>query len=75
MIATLLAEFWGYLVGAGVLVAALLGLGRSKKVEGKREERAEAKERDHEKAAEIRNRVERDLDQRLRDHNDSGWRD
>lgn len=75
MIRALFSKFGGYLIAAGAVFAVLFSWASSKKTEGQREERAEAKERDDEKAAEIRDRVERDLDDRLREFDQSGWRD
>ncbi|GAB5434803.1 MAG: hypothetical protein EpisKO_41730 [Epibacterium sp.] len=71
------AKIWAYLIGAiAVLFTVAISMwGRAKETEGRREERAQAKERDHEKAEGIRSRVERDLDDRVRDLDGAGWRD
>lgn len=45
------------------------------KREGRRNERHKAKEADHENAADIRDRVDRNLDQRLREMDGRGFRD
>lgn len=61
----------------GVL-AAIIGLfayGRVQKRKGKKEVLREVQEADYENAAEINDRVERNLDKRVRDMDDRGWRD
>jgi len=75
MIADLL---WGWLAGAwqyvamGVGAVALLFAGRR---QGKVKERNRAKEADYERANEIRDRVEFDLADRVREYDGRGYRD
>ncbi|UWQ30265.1 hypothetical protein [Leisingera sp. M523] len=77
MLGELIGGFWGYLAAA-VAAAAGVGItlfGRSQKIKGRQETYIEAKARDHEKASEIRDRVEHDLDDRVRRFDDAGYRD
>ena len=56
-------------------IVAILTFGQLQKRKGRKEERRKAKEADNENAAEIRDRVERDLPDRVRDFDDAGFRD
>ncbi|MEL7090266.1 MAG: hypothetical protein AAFN94_00890 [Pseudomonadota bacterium] len=67
----LLAEFWEYIAGGAVGLAMVLISRRS----GAKRFEAKAKEADHERAAEIRDRVERDLPERVHEYDDRGYRD
>lgn len=60
-------------VVAGVI--AILTFGAVKKKQGRTEARREAQEDDYENAADIRNRVDRNLADELRKHDDAGFRD
>lgn len=75
MTSIIVAQIWPYLLGALALVAGLLGYGSRERSKGRAQERIDAKEADYEAAAEIRDRVERDLDERVRSLDDAGWRD
>lgn len=75
MIGELLGPVIPYIIGALAFVAALWGWGKSKKEEGRRTERQEAQEADYENAADIRDRVDRNRDQRVRELDDAGYRD
>jgi hypothetical protein len=66
----------GRILSAAVLgVIAVLTFGFVKKKQGRAEARAEAQEDDYENAADIRDRVSRNLDDRLREYEDRGFRD
>lgn len=56
-------------------LAAVAGYGVRQRKRGRDDERQQAGEADHEHADDIRRRVERDADQRLRRYDDAGWRD
>lgn len=79
MIGALLADILPYLIAAVAGVVGVWGYGAHKERKGRKAGREEtyieAKARDHEKAAEIRNRVERDLDGVVREFDDAGYRD
>jgi hypothetical protein len=71
----LMSEVGVYLMlGVGVLLS-LFGYGKRKERQGEKRAEDKAKEADHENANEIRNRVERDLPQRVRELDDAGFRD
>jgi hypothetical protein len=71
----LIADLLPYLIAIAGGIAALLGYGARQKAKGRSEARMKSKEADHEKAAEIRNRIESDLSDRLREFDDAGYRD
>jgi hypothetical protein len=75
MLGALLPDLWPWLLGALTVVGGLFGFGRVQKAKGKAEVIHKAKERDHEKASDIRDRVERDLPDRVRRYDDAGYRD
>ena len=75
MISALLSELLPWAIGILATLGALWGWGRSKKAEGRQETYIEAKARDHEKATAIRDTVERDLPDRVREYDDAGYRD
>ncbi|MGR3599204.1 MAG: hypothetical protein ACU0FH_02190 [Heliomarina sp.] len=56
-------------------IAAALVYGRRERRKGRVEERQKAKEQDHEKATAIRDRVDRDLPDRVREYDGAGYRD
>lgn len=60
-------------VVAGVI--AILTFGAVQRKQGRTEARREAQEDDYENAADIRNRVDRDLADELRKHEGRGFRD
>ena len=64
-----------WLGGLGALILAGLGLHLAGKRRGAEEERQEAKEKDEQRAEDLRDRVERDFVDELQRHADSGWRD
>ena len=63
------------LIAALALAGSLLMYGRSEARKGAKDANRIAKEKDHEQAMAIRNRVERDLPGRLREYDDAGFRD
>ncbi len=71
----LLRKLGGWLYAALAGVGALLGMWWLGKHEGRRTERQEAREADYENAADIRDRVDHNRDQRLRELDDAGYRD
>ncbi|APX15003.1 hypothetical protein BWR17_03475 [Phaeobacter inhibens] len=75
MISALISRFWGYLVAAGALLAAIWAYLLSRDAEVRKETYIEAKERDHAKADAIRDRVEHANDDQLREFDDRGFRD
>lgn len=77
MLKEALSRSWaGLAMAAGLLATTLLyAFGSSKKREGREEERNKAKDLDNEMADEIRDRVERDLDDRVREFDGAGFRD
>jgi len=75
MISILLAKFAPYLIAAGTAIAALLGYGAVQRRKGRKQAEQQAKGADHERASEIRDRVERDLPDRVRRYDDAGYRD
>lgn len=74
MLSTLLAELLPWAIGLTAAILGLWGYGWSKKAEGRKETYIEMKARDHENADDIRNRVDGNLDQRVRELDDAGWR-
>lgn len=71
----LLAKFAPYIIAFFAALGVFLGYGARQKTKGKLEERADQKEKDREKADAIRDRVERDLPDRVREFDDRGYRD
>ena len=65
----------GMIVGIGALVVAILGAVAAAFKLGATTSKADAKERDREKADSIRDDFERHLDQRVRDMDGRGYRD
>ena len=61
--------------GALALLVAILAAWGAGRVGGKRSARTEARDEDYEHADDIRRRVERGADDRVRKHDDAGWRD
>ena len=76
MIAWFLGTRLGRLISAAVAGAAVvLGVWGAGKRQGRSDARREAIEDDFENAADIRDRVERDLDKRVREFDGRGFRD
>lgn len=71
----LFSDLWPVLLTLLAAGAGVLGWGARQKSKGRSEERQNAMEADNAKADHIRNSVERDLPDRLRDYDDAGWRD
>jgi len=71
----LLSPFFGYIAVAIAALVAWWGNGKLKERKGRKEEEAAAKERDRVNAENIRNRVTRDRDQRVRELDGRGYRD
>lgn len=71
----MLARLKLWAAAISVAVTAFLVLLFKAKADGRRDAQQDARERDHDKASDIRDRVERDLDQRVRDFDDAGYRD
>ena len=63
------------LAGVVALVLGGLGLWAAGRREGRKGAISEIKDEDYENAEDIRRRVERDLDKRVRDYDSTGWRD
>lgn len=75
MIGYLLAELLPWVIGGATVILALFGYGRAKKHEGRKETYIEMKAKDHEAASELRDRVDLNLDDRVRQFDDAGYRD
>ena len=75
LITGLLGNFLPFLLGFGVLITGWFVNNKVQQKKGRKQERQEAKEFDHEMATEIRDRVNRDRAQLVRDLDDAGWRD
>ena len=60
-----------WIIGAGVAVLAFLGIIMAQR----RDAITQSELDDHENAADIRARTERNLTDELRKHDDAGWRD
>ena len=76
MIAWILGTRLGRLISAAVAGAAVvLGVWTAGNRQGRSDARREAIEDDFENAADIRDRVERDLDKRVREFDGRGFRD
>jgi len=69
------SEIIQWLLGGLGAFAAILFYGRHQRRKGKKEVLREAQEADHENASEINDRVERHLDQRVREMDGRGYRD
>jgi len=73
-----LPEITGFLpiiLGVVAAVAAFLGYGAKQRAKGRHDADMKQRIKDHENASDIRNRVERDLPDRVREADGSGWRD
>ena len=75
MIISLLSEIWPILAGLGALLALLVGYGAQRDKKTRERAKNEAEEIDNAKANDMRNRVERDLPDRVRKFDDAGYRD
>jgi hypothetical protein len=76
MIAWLLGSRLGRGLGlAGAALAALLAVIMHQRRDAVQDDRHKAREADNESANDIRNSVERDLPDRVREHEQSGFRD
>ncbi|AUQ93876.1 hypothetical protein PhaeoP66_04655 (plasmid) [Phaeobacter inhibens] len=78
MISALLSRFWGYLVAAGALLAAIWAYGRSQKAEGRKEtyietltDSAKRKEAGREAVEDLRGNDRDDDIEQLRRNSDS----
>lgn len=75
MIEALIAQVLPWIVTVlGGIVAAFL-YGRRERRKGRNEARQKAREEDHDKATAIRDRVDRDLPDRVREYDGAGYRD
>ena len=74
IITALFSDFLPYIAGAVALLAGLVGWGAKKKRDGRKQAENKAREEDHAKAADIRNRVD-DADNVLHKFDNSGFRD
>lgn len=63
------------IAAAASFLAFFLGLRTVWRREGAQSQKQKAKEADHEQAQDIRDRVDADLPDRVRDFDNSGWRD
>ena len=64
-----------WIIGAGVAVLGFLGIIMAVRRDAAKDALAQAELDDHENAADIRDRTERNLADELRKHDDDGWRD
>ena len=64
-----------WMIGAGVAVLGFLGIIMAARRDAARDAITQAELDDHENAAHIRDRTERNLADELRKHDDAGWRD
>lgn len=64
-----------WLAMASAALIAILTFGKLQKRAGRKDERQRAKEADNERAKSIRDNVERELPERLRDFDGRGFRD
>ena len=64
-----------WILGAGVAVLAFLGVIAAARRGAAKDALTQAELDDHENAADIRARTERNLADELRKHDDAGWRD
>jgi len=64
-----------WIIGAWVAVLAFLGIIMAARRDATRDAITQAELDDHENAADIRARTERNLADELRKHDDAGWRD
>ena len=71
----LLADVLPWLIGVLAAVGGLWGYGRHKTKQGAQARDQKARDQDYEKADAIRDRVDRHLDERVRDLDDAGYRD
>ncbi|WP_123618862.1 hypothetical protein [Phaeobacter inhibens] len=78
MISALMSRFWGYLVAAGALLAAIWAYGRSQKAEGRKEtyietleDSAKRKEAGREAVEDLRGNDRDDDTEQLRRNSDS----
>ncbi len=67
----LLGDFWPYIAGAAGIIAVYV-TGRR---DGGKKAKSKMKEADHANAAEIRDRVDRGRDERVRELDGQGYRD
>lgn len=75
MIEALITQVLPWIVTVLGGIAAALVYGRRERQKGRVEERQKAREQDHEKATAIRDRVDRDLPERVREYDGAGYRD
>ena len=64
-----------WIIGAWVAVLAFLGIIMAARRDAAKDAITQAELDDHENAADIRARTERNLADELRKHDDAGWRD
>ena len=64
-----------WVLGAGVAVLGFLGIVAAARRDAAKDALTQAELDDHENAADIRARTERNLADELRKHDDAGWRD
>lgn len=69
------SDLYVILGGAVALLLGLLGVWKGGKSAGRKQERLEATEKDHENADRIRDDVRRNRADRLRQFDDAGYRD
>ena len=75
MIAWLVAQVLPWLLAAVAALGGLLAYGRHRERKGRADRDQDAMEFDHDKADDMRRRVERDPSDRLRRYDDAGYRD
>ena len=64
-----------WILGAAAAVLAFLGIIMAARIDATRDAITQAELDDHENAADIRDRTDRNLADELRKHDDAGWRD
>ena len=75
MIAWLITSRLGRAIAlAGAVLLALVTFGASERRKGRKQAANEAKEADNERADKIRDNVERNIDDRVSDHDGAGYR-
>lgn len=71
----LITGFLPYIAGAVALITAYFVNNKVQQNKGKKKQQQKAKEADRENAVEIRDNVKHNLDKRVRDLDDAGFRD
>lgn len=75
MISALLGRIVPWLMAALAALGGLVAYALGQRAKGRSQERQQAEDRDNDRADQIRNRVERELPDRLREFDGAGYRD